>query len=221
MSAGSGASGTPFPVLCRTNPGRTGRVTDSENAASLVLELIDGGVNVFRAGAVEVLVDALAERGAVDEARALLREHGLDGPIGARVAEIGILDARARLALVEGDFERALDEAREVGRLLEVQGRLNPTWSSWRSAAALALTHLGRSDEAAELAAAELEIAERFGAPQPIVIALHALIVAEPDDAARLALCERALAAADASSAQLPGARVRLDAELEMHLAAT
>ena len=101
--------------------------------------------------------------------------------------------ARARLWLAEGDFERAYADACEAGALREQQGRPNPTWTPWRSTAALALAHLGRRDEAAALADAELALAERFGAPVPIARALHARAVAEPDDEARVALCERAL----------------------------
>ena len=107
--------------------------------------------------------------------------------------EIGIRHARARLWLAEGDFERAHAEACEAGALREQQGRRNPSWTPWRSTAALALAHLGRCEEAAELADAEVALAERFGAPVPIAHALHARAVAEPDDAARVALCERAL----------------------------
>ena len=63
------------------------------------------------AARVEVLVCALAERGAFDEARELLRERGLDGALGSRPWEIGVRHARARLWLAEGDFERAHAEA--------------------------------------------------------------------------------------------------------------
>ena len=62
-------------------------------------------------GAVEVLVCALAERGAFDEAHGLLRDYGLDGAPGAAAWDIGARHARARLWLAEGDFERAYAEA--------------------------------------------------------------------------------------------------------------
>jgi DNA-binding CsgD family transcriptional regulator len=190
---------------------RRGRIADAENEARLVLDLVDEDVNMFTGGAVEALVRALAERGAFGEARALLRERDLDGDVGARIWEIGILYSRARLALLEGDYERALAEALRVGELRDGQGRPNPTWAAWRSTAALALAHLGRSDEAIGLADAELALAEAFGAPVPIVAALHARIVAEPRAQARVALAERALAVADGSPALLESARVRVE----------
>src|SRR6201999_2337691 len=120
----------------------------------------------------------------------------LDGALGRSIWEIGVRYARSRLWLAEGDYERAHAEALEGGRLREERGRPNPSITPWRSTASLALSHLGRRDEAAVLAAAELELAQRFGAPQPIAVALHARAVAEPDPAARVALCERALAVA-------------------------
>ncbi len=85
-----------------------------------------------------------------------------------------------------GDYDRAHAEARAAGALRR-------PGSTWRATAALALAHLGRREEAAALAAEEVGRAERFGAPVPLLIALHARAVAEPDDGARIALGRRAL----------------------------
>src|SRR4051794_23134016 len=189
---------------------RTGRVAEAENHARLALDLVDNDTNVFTGGAAEVLISALAERGAFGEARELLRERRLDGQLGIAVWEIGLRHARARLWLAEGDFERAHAEAMEAGALRAEQGRPNPALESWRSTAARALAHLGRRDEAAALADAELALAERFGAPVPIATALHARAVAEPDHETRIALCRRGLAVA-ATSSGLEGVRLRLE----------
>ena len=141
-----------------------------------------------------MLVCALAERGAFDEAHELLRHYGVDGSLGALPWQISIRHARARLALAEGDYELAHAEAVKTGALRAAQGRPNPSLAPWRSTAALALAHLGRRGEAATIAEAELALAMRFGAPLPIAGAFHARAVAEPDPAARVSLCERALA---------------------------
>ncbi len=125
--------------------------------------------------------------------------------------ESAVLHARARLWLAEGDFERALAEARESGARRDERGRPNPTWTPWRATAALALAHLGRRDEAAALADAELVLAERFGAPVPIARALHARAVAEPEPQARIALCERAIAAVAGTPGLLESVRARLE----------
>jgi DNA-binding CsgD family transcriptional regulator len=187
---------------------RTGRVADAESHARAALGIVDEDLNTFTGGAVEVLVCALAERGAFDEARDLLRERGLDRSLGGPIWQIGIRHARARLALAEGDYERAHAEAIETGMRRAAQGRPNPSLAPWRATAALALAHLGRRDEASALADAELSLALRFGAPVPIAAASHARAVAEPDPAVRAALCERALADAPAG---LDAIRLRLE----------
>src|SRR5437764_12485080 len=56
---------------------RTGRVADAENEARTAFALVDDGMNVVSGGAADILVWALAERGAFGEARDFLREHGL------------------------------------------------------------------------------------------------------------------------------------------------
>jgi DNA-binding CsgD family transcriptional regulator len=190
---------------------RTGRVADAENEGRLALDLTPDDVNLFTAGAIEILLWALAERGAFAEAHALLDEHGLNGDIGGPIWEIGILHSRAVLALTEGDFMRAYDDAMRAGRLRIAQGRPNPVWTPWRATAALALAHQGRHADAAVLAAEELTLARSFGAPAAVLAAAHAAIVAEADDAARLAICETVLADATEEPSLLELARIRLE----------
>jgi DNA-binding CsgD family transcriptional regulator len=190
---------------------RTGRIADAENEARLALDLTPDDVNLFTGGAIEILVWALAERGAFAEAHGLLEEHGLADDLGGQIWEIGILHSRAVLALAEGDFPRAHDEAVHAGRLRLGQGRPNPVWTPWRATASLALAHLGRQREAATLAADELTLAERFGAPAAILNASHARAVAEADDARRLELCETTLARVDEPRALLELSRLRLE----------
>ena len=165
---------------------RTGQVVEAEAHAREALELATG--SVFATGAAEVLVAALAERGAFDEAHALMRNTGG-----------GLLQARARLALADGDFEAACDHA--------VAARDNAT-------AALALAHLGRRKEAITLAEAELVVAERFGARVAIARAYVARVVAEPEDEARIAICRRAFVSLGADTRGAPLESVRLRIEL-------
>ena len=190
---------------------RRGHLAEAEDEARSALCLVDDDVSVLTGGSASVLVCALAERGAVDEARDVLRERGLEGSMEGMPWESAVIHARARLWLAAGDYERALAEALLSGSLREDCGRPNPTWTPWRSTAALALAHLGRREEAVAMADAELALAERFGAPVPIAGALHARAVAEPDDAARVALCERALAVAAGTPALLESVRARLE----------
>lgn len=177
---------------------RTGRVDEAETQARGALELCGGNSSVFATTAARVLAVALAERGAVAEARECLRA----GPY-----------TDARLALAEGDFERAYAAARDAGARYEQWGRPNPSRAGWRSVASLALAHLGRREEAAELAEAELALAGRFGAPVAIARAMVARAVSEPDDSERIAICRRALASLEASraGAELESVRLRLE----------
>ena len=190
---------------------RTGRIADAENEARLALDLTPDDVNLFTGGAIEILVWALAQRGAFPEAHALLEAQGMSGRLGDQIWEIGILHSRAVLALAEGDFACAHDDAVEVGRLRTGQGRPNPAWTPWRGTAALALAHQGHRSEAAAIAAEELALAEYFGAPTAILAAAHAAAVAEADDATRRELCERALAGAGTSNSLLELSRIRLE----------
>jgi DNA-binding CsgD family transcriptional regulator len=190
---------------------RSGQVAEAENHARLTLDLVDDGVNTFTGGAVMLLLYALIERGEFDEARELLADQRLDDGLRSTRWEIGLRHARARLWLAQGDFDRAHAEAGAAGALRDRQGRRNPTWTPWRSTAAVALAHLGRREEAAVLADAEVDLAQRFGAPVPIAHALHARAVAEAQDAERVARCESALGVIADVPAVLQRVRLRLE----------
>jgi DNA-binding CsgD family transcriptional regulator len=180
---------------------RTGAVLEAERESRVALDLAGDDLEPVTRGALEVLVQALAERGAFEEAEAVLRLHALAAPTFAR----------ARLLLATSDFAAAYAEACAAGAEAELRGRLNPSWMPWRSTAALALAFLGRREEAVALADEEMARAERFGAPIPLATALHARAVAEPDDEARIAICLRALRAVGGTSAVLDTVRVRLE----------
>ena len=183
-----------------------GRPQGAADEARSALELAGGDLDALRGGARAVLVAALAERGALDEARALV-----DGSPGLR-------RARVRLWLATGTTSAPTPRR---------------TRASDHATAAVALAHLGRREEAAALADEALARAERFGAPVPLVIALYARALAEPDADARIALCRRALArgrrragrwtasaSGSSSAARCPlGARVHAREELRPALA--
>ena len=161
---------------------RTGHVSDAEAHARTALELAGGAAATYATTiATAALVTALAERGEFDEAR----ERAGD-----------LIEARARLALAEGDFEAAHTYGCDTGA---------------RWVAALALAHLGRREEAVVLAETELAQADRFDAPVPVARALLARAVAEPDDQARVLICRRALARLNGVTATLESVRLALE----------
>jgi DNA-binding NarL/FixJ family response regulator len=73
--------------------------------------------------------------------------------------------------------QRKMEEAVAVSELIENAGMdemiENPAWLSWRSLKAEALAGLDRTDEALELAAAEVESARKWGAPKALGRALR------------------------------------------------
>ena len=92
--------------------------------------------------------------------------------------------AAGRLAAHRGEYEQALEAFLATGRRLTELLATNPTILPWRSEAALAAQRLGRHEQARELIAEELALAERFGAPRPIGIARRAAGLLERGEAA-------------------------------------
>jgi DNA-binding CsgD family transcriptional regulator len=119
-----------------------------------------------------ILALALIEQGELPRAAAVLEpadplDHG--SPTTAM-----FLQARANLHLVEGSAAEALDDALAAGRIMaEDLCSSNPAVVPWRSLAATAHHHLGAVEEARRLAAEEVELARRFGAPRPLGTALR------------------------------------------------
>ena len=87
-----------------------------------------------------------------------------------------LLEVRARLRLRQHRPQDALDDALRAGELLEHQyGVENPGAVAWRSTAALAHLALGQPARAEELAAAELEQAERIDVTRVMIRDLRVL----------------------------------------------
>ena len=183
------------------------------------LDLVDEDVNLLTGGAVEVLVVRArrarrVRRGARPAARARPRRRARRRPGRSACA------TRARGCGWPRATTSARTPRRASGALREEHGRPNPTWTPWRSTAALALAHLGRRDEAAALADAELALAERFGAPVPIAArAARARASPSPTPPRAIALCRRALAVAGGAPAALES--VRVAARARQHACAT
>jgi DNA-binding CsgD family transcriptional regulator len=116
----------------------------------------------------------------------------------------GVLRAAA------GNHEDAIEELCGCGSLDPAFGGENPAMLPWRSAAALSLSELGRSDEARKLAADEVRRARTFGAARAIGIALRAEALVGPptEQAEGLAAALEVLAP---SPARLEHARVFVD----------
>jgi DNA-binding CsgD family transcriptional regulator len=136
-------------------------------AADLPLPLL------YRLIASGILVSALVERGARDDAaRALAAveawaEMPAMGPATLRLA-------RARLRMAQGRTEEALADYLAVGEVASRSGVRSPSILPWRSEAAVAQLVLGDRAAALGLAEEDLALARGFGTPSALGLALRA-----------------------------------------------
>jgi DNA-binding CsgD family transcriptional regulator len=142
------------------------------------------------------LCSTLVERGDLAEARRALgpEPHGRDHE-GVRFWLLG----RLQLLVAEGDDAAAVAAANDLAA--RYPWITNPAVSPWRSLEARALARLGRRDEALALAAEELELARRWGAPGALGRVLRVLGTLEGD--AGVPRLEEAVAVLDGSLARL------------------
>jgi DNA-binding CsgD family transcriptional regulator len=120
--------------------------------------------------------ESLIEGGELAAFDAALQAWGLDGPLARSPSAAPLLERRGKLRIAQGELESGVED------LLEAGGRLewNPEgWGSWRAHAAIALSALGRRDEARALVAVGLELAQRMGLPRAIAIAERAAALIE------------------------------------------
>jgi DNA-binding CsgD family transcriptional regulator len=152
---------------------RRGDFAEAEADARAALELIDDRrLEIPAALSFAWLVMALVERDKAGDAWEALRERGFDEEIPEQGIFGFLYGARAVLHLAGHEPRRALDDALRAGHLFSTIGP-GPSPSPWRSTAALAAHARGQEEQARELAAEDLELARRFGAPRPLGIALR------------------------------------------------
>jgi tetratricopeptide (TPR) repeat protein len=110
----------------------------------------------------------LLERGRVQDAASILESIELQDP--GDLLEAGLLAHRGRIRVELGENEKGLADLLEVDRRTTL-ARIYP-WGDWVPSATLALTRLGRVEQATRLADRELQQATAFGAPRRLGIAL-------------------------------------------------
>jgi DNA-binding CsgD family transcriptional regulator len=119
------------------------------------------------------LANVLMEQGRLDEAAAALDWAGMSDPLPSSGFWYWVLDSRARLLMLQGQVKEGLETMLACGRRFAAHGGQNPAFVAWRSGAALALFSLDRPEEARILAAEELTLARRWGAPRALGRALR------------------------------------------------
>ncbi len=125
----------------------------------------------FAAG---VAAQVLIERGELDRAGQLVTEPAPNEDSTSVMTQLTYLGACALLPLARHQWRQGLDGMLEWGRIATSYGWCTPAPLPWRSLASVAALALGEHDRAKELADEDLRLAEAFGAPRPLAIALHA-----------------------------------------------
>jgi DNA-binding CsgD family transcriptional regulator len=187
-----------------------GNLVDAEADARVALETGPRPPGIHAALALAVLFQTLAERGEFEAAEAADQRYRLAEQFPTMLHGAWLLAARGRLRLAELRPPAALDDLLAAGELLVRLRSPSPTNAPWRSDAALAQLALGRQAEARALAAEEVALAEAFGAPRALGIALRAAGLAE-DGKHGIDLLRRGVIVLERSPARLEHARAMAD----------
>ena len=188
-----------------------GRLDEAISDAEQAIDAERYGWRHFLPAAYGMLVSLHVDRGELPAAAE--RAAGLDASAHVGSAMLAPWHAAlGRLALVERREHDALEHF--TAWRAAVAGVRNPaTFAGWRSATARALLALGRGAEADALAAEELELARRFGAPRAISVALREVAYGRAGGGQDepIALLTEAVEIAAGSEARLEHCRALLD----------
>ena len=188
----------------------TGNLADAEADARIALEAGPRPPGIHAAAALAALLHTLAERGEFEAAEAADQRYRLAQQFPTTLQTGFLLAARGRLRLAEHRPASASDDLLAAGDLLLRLRSPSPTTAPWRSDAALARLALGEQAEARVLAAEELALAQAFGAPRALGVALRAAGLAE-DGKRGLELLRQAVDVLERSAARLEYARAMAD----------
>jgi DNA-binding CsgD family transcriptional regulator len=159
---------------------RRGALAEAEEDARTALELLTtNDIQLGRAYALALLIEALIAEGQVEAAEQALRESGLGEEIPPGLATNDLLEARGLLYLARGKAREGLEDLIEFGKRDELWGGANPLASRWRSRASRGLAALGEGERARQLALDDLERARRWGSASGMGIALRAVGLTE------------------------------------------
>ena len=156
-----------------------------------------------------MLLETLAERGELDAAEAADRRYPLVKQFPPTIQAAWLLAARGRLRLAELRPAAALDDLLAAGDLFTRLRSPSPT-TPWRSDAALAQLALHARAEARALATEEVALAEEFGGPRTLGVALRAAGLVEGGTRG-IELLRDAAGVLESSGARLEHARALAD----------
>jgi DNA-binding CsgD family transcriptional regulator len=190
---------------------RRGEMRDVEAEANSARSAFHDLQRLGVAVAVGMLISALIERGALNEAAGALSAVGFaSGPLPTQAPLNLLLSSRGRLRLASGDIDGGLDDLLECGRRNELVELRNPVVVPWRIEAALAHRDRGEIDAAMALARDEYAAAEDWGTPAAIGTAQRLMGLLSPSDHG-IDLLREAVTALAESPARLEYARALVD----------
>lgn len=153
---------------------RLGFVVAAEADAELVLSREPASLERFFIPLAEaVRVEALIEQDRAAE----VPSSGSAGAVGDLSSSLysALHDyARGRLHYVQRRYAEGAEQLLSAGQLLQRLGATSPSIAPWRSEAALAYAASGEATRAHELANEELRLAQAFGRPRAVGVALRA-----------------------------------------------
>ena len=193
------AAGATWRALVRLRTGRFDEARRDRDRA-LGVRTTPSAPHLMLAG--PAIAEAHVKLGDLDEAEALLTRLERRSPMR--------LLARGQIKLARGDTAGALADFETAGVAFETIGITSPAIAPWRSSAAIAAHRLGRQAAARALAAFEVDLARRIGAPRPLAVALRAAALVGPRNQG-LELLEEAVAVLDRSPSRLLRVRAMLD----------
>lgn len=127
-------------------------------------------------------MDVLTDRGALDEADRLLKDHHLDGPLPASMAATMLLGSRGRVRLAQGCLEAGTADLEEQSDRIERVRDSPPYLLALLSKSLVpALMRAGRAAEARHLASRTLRLAHAFDQPRRIADTSRASALAHAD----------------------------------------
>ncbi|PVZ13204.1 AAA family ATPase [Actinomycetospora cinnamomea] len=145
-----------------------GDLVEAEADARLADALaVEHGLHTARRYTLGWLVVVLVERGAVEEAAAVLAAG--EGHTGLAY----LLAARGRLRLAQGRAAEARDDFAACGERLRLRGMAHPNLLPWRTGLAAALHRLGDEEAAVRAADDAVATGRRYGSPRALADALR------------------------------------------------
>lgn len=199
------AAGYRAPVgLRRCRPG------DAASDAELALGAFPLGWRATAPGAAGNLARARLALDDLDAAEAALELP--DGPTRwePTASYTYWLLSKAEVELAHGRVDGALTALEECDRRQARMGAVNPNIMPWHTLIALALARTDRGTEAADRAAEELALAERFGAPPAVASALRTAALVGPIEE-RVVTLERSVEVAATSASVIEHVRSQIE----------